>query len=209
MRPAGLRMPRIAVLSDQGLYRDGIVEILRQHGFRRVDGFSDCENLLAAARVGPLDLTLVDLAHEREDAEDVARRLRTIWPDLTIVAIGTPVQLAARAVGVDGCVEIPNDGSARLFAMAEAVARRHHGPIKFSVSAELSRQRLTWASLTPRQRQVLGLLSCGVDNPKIAASLSISERAVKGHVGGLLEKFSVNNRTELALIACRAGFAGD
>jgi DNA-binding NarL/FixJ family response regulator len=208
MRPAGLRIPRIAVLSDQGLYRDGIVEILRQHGFKRVDGFGDCESLLETARAAPLDLTLVDLAHELEDAEDVARRLRAIWPDLTIVAIGTPVQLAARAVGVDGCVEIPNDGSARLFAMAEAVARRHHGPIKFSVSPELSRQRLTWASLTPRQRQVLGLLSCGVENAKIAASLGISERAAKGHVGGLLEKFSVNNRTELALIACRAGFAG-
>src|ERR1022692_1885293 len=104
MRPAGLRIPRIAVLSDQGLYRDGIVEILRQHGFKRVDGFGDCESLLETARAAPLDLTLVDLAHELEDAEDVARRLRAIWPDLTIVAIGTPVQLAARAVGVDGCV---------------------------------------------------------------------------------------------------------
>ncbi len=208
MRSTALRMPHIAVLSDQGLYRDGIVEILRQHGFKRVDSFGDCGSLLEAARAAPLDLALVDLAHEREDAEDVARRLRAIWPDLTIVAIGTPLQLAARAASVDGCVELPNDGSARLFAMAEAVARRHHGPMKFAVSPELSRQRLTWASLTPRQRQVLGLLSCGVENPKIAASLGISERAVKGHVGGLLEKFSVNNRTELALIACRAGFAG-
>jgi DNA-binding NarL/FixJ family response regulator len=47
-----------------------------------------------------------------------------------------------------------------------------------------------------------------VENPTIAASLGISERAVKGHVGVLLEKFGVNNRTELALIACRAGFGG-
>jgi DNA-binding NarL/FixJ family response regulator len=46
-----------------------------------------------------------------------------------------------------------------------------------------------------------------VENSKIADSLCISERAIKAHVSSLLEKFRVNNRTELALIACRAGVA--
>lgn len=65
----------------------------------------------------------------------------------------------------------------------------------------------TWASLTPRQRQVLGLLGCGMENLKIAASLGISERAVKAHISGLLGKFAVGNRTGLALVSCRAGVA--
>jgi DNA-binding NarL/FixJ family response regulator len=108
---------------------------------------------------------------------------------------------------VDGCVELPTDGAARLQAMAEAVACSHQGPIKFAMSPEVAQQRLTWASLTPRQRQVLGLLGCGVENSKIALSLGISERAIKTHVSALLESFHANNRTELALIACRAGFA--
>jgi DNA-binding NarL/FixJ family response regulator len=200
-------MLRIAVLSDDGLYREGIAEILRQHGFSRVEGFASSGSLLKAACIAPLDLTLIDLAHEQENSEDVARRLRAIWPDMTLVAIGTPLQLAARAQDADGCVELPTDGVARLQAMAQAVARRHHGPIRFSVSPEVAQQRLTWASLTPRQRQVLGLLGCGLENSTIAASLGISERAIKAHVSGLLEKFRANNRTELALIACRAGFA--
>jgi DNA-binding NarL/FixJ family response regulator len=46
-----------------------------------------------------------------------------------------------------------------------------------------------------------------MENQKIAASLGISERAVKGHVSGLLAKFGVGNRTGLALISCRAGVA--
>ena len=103
---------------------------------------------------------------------------------MTLVAIGTRLQLAARAQDVDGCVELPSDGVARLQAMAEAVGRRHHGPIKFAMSPEVSRERLTWASLTPRQRQVLGLLAFGVENSKIAVSLGVSERAIKAHVGG-------------------------
>jgi two-component system, NarL family, nitrate/nitrite response regulator NarL len=200
-----MRMPRIGVLSEQELYRDGIVEILRQHGFRRVEGFANSAALLRGARVAPLDLALVDLAHEQENFEEIARRLRTEWSNMTLVAIGTRLQLAARAQDVDGCVELPTDGAARLQAMAEAVARSHHGPIKFALSPEVAQQRLTWASLTPRQRQVLGLLGCGMENSKIAASLGISERAIKAHVSALLEKFHASNRTELALIACRAG----
>jgi two-component system, NarL family, nitrate/nitrite response regulator NarL len=200
-------MPRIAVLSEQALYRDGIVEILRQHGFRRVEGFASSGSLFKAGSVAPVDLTLVDLAHEKENSEEVARRLRAVWPNMTLVAIGTPLQLGARAQDVDGCFELPADGATRLRAMADTVARRHTGPIKFSMSPEVARQRLTWASLTPRQRQVLGLLGCGLENSKIAASLAISERAIKAHVSGLLEKFRANNRTELALIACRSGVA--
>jgi DNA-binding NarL/FixJ family response regulator len=200
-------MPRIAVLSEHELCRNGIVEILRQHGFRRVEGFAGSGALLRGARVAPLDLTLVDLAHERENSEELARRLRAAWPDMTLVAIGTRLQLAARAQGVDGGVELPTDGVARLEAMAEAVTRRHHGPIKFAMSPGVAKESLTWASLTPRQRQVLGLLGCGVENSKIAASLGVSERAIKTHVSGLLQKFGADNRTGLALIACRAGFA--
>ena len=70
----------------------------------------------------------------------------------------------------------------------------------------VEREFAIWESLTRRQRQVLGLLGCGLGNPKIAGALGISERAVKVHVSGLLEKFSVDNRTGLALIACLAGF---
>jgi DNA-binding NarL/FixJ family response regulator len=197
----------IAVLSDRALYRDGLVEILRKDGFRRVDGFATFARLLKAARGGVLGFTLVDLAHEEEAQGEMLARLRIMHPNMTVVAIGTPSQLAARASAVDGCVELPGDGAGRLTAMAGAVARQRHGPVKFPVSPEVARQSRTWASLTPRQRQVLGLLGCGMENLKIAASLGISERAVKAHVSGLLEKFGVGNRTGLAIISCRAGVA--
>ncbi|MBN1210924.1 MAG: response regulator transcription factor [Myxococcaceae bacterium] len=59
--------------------------------------------------------------------------------------------------------------------------------------------------MTPRQRDVLGHLSTGSDNLKIAAHLGISERAVKAHVSALLSLFNAENRTELAVLACRAG----
>jgi DNA-binding NarL/FixJ family response regulator len=74
-----------------------------------------------------------------------------------------------------------------------------------STPQEAQQQRQRWSSLTPRQRDVLGYLSAGSDNLKIAAHLGISERAVKAHVSALLSVFSAENRTELAVLACRAG----
>jgi DNA-binding NarL/FixJ family response regulator len=71
--------------------------------------------------------------------------------------------------------------------------------------ARVQRQAAIWRLLTRRQCQVLGLLGCGVDNHRLAATLGISERAVKAHVSTLFDLFKADNRTELALIAYQAG----
>ncbi len=51
--------------------------------------------------------------------------------------------------------------------------------------------------LTPRQREVVQLVARGLANKQIASDLGISERAVKGHVSDLLQKFGVANRAGL------------
>jgi DNA-binding NarL/FixJ family response regulator len=134
------------------------------------------------------------------------RELRARWPEATVVAIGTPLQLAAQAPTADGWVEQPGAGARDVFAIAEAVSEARQGRIRLPIPPGVERQLAIWESLTRRQRQVLGLLGCGLANPKIAAALGVSERAVKVHVSSLLETFSVDNRTGLALIACLAGF---
>jgi DNA-binding CsgD family transcriptional regulator len=53
--------------------------------------------------------------------------------------------------------------------------------------------------LTPRELEVLRCVAEGMDNLKIAALLSVSERTVKAHVSSLFRKLGIENRTELAL----------
>ncbi|MGW2701701.1 response regulator transcription factor [Streptomyces sp. NPDC001340] len=55
--------------------------------------------------------------------------------------------------------------------------------------------------LTPRERQVLILLSTGIGNRSIAAALGIAERTVKAHLTSIMGKISVSSRTEAALFA--------
>jgi DNA-binding NarL/FixJ family response regulator len=59
--------------------------------------------------------------------------------------------------------------------------------------------------LTPREREVLGLIGRGFANKRIARELGLSEKTVKAHVGHVLSKLGVADRTQAALVAARAG----
>jgi len=54
---------------------------------------------------------------------------------------------------------------------------------------------------------VLECLSAGMKNAAIADKLSLSEKTVKSHVGAILKKLQVNDRTEAALLAKESGIA--
>ena len=57
-------------------------------------------------------------------------------------------------------------------------------------------------TLTPRQRQILEIVATrGISNKSIARMLHISESTVKLHMSGILKKFGLRNRTQLALFA--------
>ena len=59
--------------------------------------------------------------------------------------------------------------------------------------------------LTPREREVLQLIGRGFPNKRIARELELAEKTVKTHVGHVLAKLGVTDRTQAAVIAVRAG----
>jgi DNA-binding NarL/FixJ family response regulator len=62
-----------------------------------------------------------------------------------------------------------------------------------------------YASLTPREREVLGLLGRGMTNAAIARELFVAEKTVKTHVSSILAKLRLSDRTQAALYAARFG----
>ena len=63
--------------------------------------------------------------------------------------------------------------------------------------------------LTPRELEVLSLIAQGQSNREIATSLTISEKTVKTHVGNILSKLHLADRTQAAIYAHRHGLAPD
>lgn len=193
----------IFVLSDRPLMRDLMVEYLRRHGFPQTRGETALAQLATTPRESPM-LVLVDLGCHQEDPAQTLHGVRRQRPLAKVVGVGTSAQLAAHdAAGLDGWIEVSNPASS-LTTMAEAVARRRAlaGPPRTPLVA---RELRVWRGLSKRQRQVLGLIGCGVTNGRLADTLGITERSAKAHVAALLDKFKADNRTELALIACKAG----
>jgi DNA-binding NarL/FixJ family response regulator len=67
------------------------------------------------------------------------------------------------------------------------------------------RRKCRQVSLTPRERQLLLLLSYGYDSTEIATDLNLKLGTVKSYMRGLLAKLEANNRTQAVVIALRGG----
>ena len=59
--------------------------------------------------------------------------------------------------------------------------------------------------LTPREMEVLRLLGQGLSNRSIATQLDVNERTIKFHVGAILDKLEVRNRTQAVMRAIERG----
>jgi len=188
------------------MFRDGLLCFLQRQGFHDVVGAASIAGFWRrpSGRRDP-QLVLLDLRQEGADPGKLLHRMRERWPRAMVVALGTPLELAAHAREASGYLPLPDSRARDVVAIAEALERPDRGEISLPESPEVERERRRWNALTVREREVLDMLVSGADNLKIAAVMGISERAVKAHLTSLFGKFGVENRTELALLACHAG----
>jgi predicted ATPase/DNA-binding NarL/FixJ family response regulator len=132
--------------------------------------------LIAAAQKGRTTLGLVAFPiHERRRERNLAS--------------------AGAALGDENLARALQDGARLSLREAVAYARRGRG--------EHASATRGWASLSPVERQVVGLASQGLSNPDIARDMFISRNTVKVYLSRVYAKLGVANRTELALLAAR------
>jgi DNA-binding NarL/FixJ family response regulator len=106
--------------------------------------------------------------------------------------MGTACQMLGDALSAR-----PHFEAARA-VFARIGATRDLAEVEARMSAETGDDE---TGLTPRQREVLGLVTSGASNREIAAQLAISEHTVARHMSNIFDKLAVNSRTEASTIA--------
>ena len=209
MLPNAAESRRVCVVSNTALYREGLSRILAVHDGIEVVGAAsyDWSDLEVVARLDP-DVAVADAG--RVEVESSLDRLIARLDGTPVVAVAVPASepeiLACAEAGASALLT-PAASSAELVAAVESVARGEplcSPPIAavllrcVQTLARGRRGRLLAERLTPREREIVGLIRSGSSNKEIAARLSIELSTVKNHVHNILEKLGVHERAAAA-----------
>ncbi|MDA3630811.1 response regulator transcription factor [Saccharopolyspora sp. WRP15-2] len=213
-------MIRVLLADDEAMIRAGVRSILATDPdidvvAEAADGRQAVE---LAARHEP-DVMLLDIRMPVLDGLAAAAELARAQPEVAVVVLTTfdEDEFVARALGggargfllkaadprelIIG-VRAVADGAAYLSPRIahRVIAEVHDGTL---TKRNAARERV--AALTPREREVLGLVGAGLSNQAIAQRLFLAEGTVKAHVRTILQRLDANNRVQAAITAYEAG----
>jgi DNA-binding NarL/FixJ family response regulator len=214
---------RVVIAEDLFLLRDGLTRMLEAHGLQVTAAVDNGEDLLTALRGDPPDIAIVDVRLPPTFSDEglrAALRARKENPDLPILVLSQYVeQLYARellAGGSGGGIGyLLKDRVFDSAQFVDAVRRVAHGGTAMDpevISRLLARNSGdgSLSALSPREREVLGLMAEGRSNAAIAQRLVITERAVAKHTASIflrldLQQSDDDNRRVLAVLAYLGG----
>jgi DNA-binding NarL/FixJ family response regulator len=203
---ADARPIRVVLIDDHDLLRRGMKTMLETEGDIEIVGeASDGTDAVGLVEAAEPDVVLIDVVMPNKNGIDTTRELKDALPNVGVVVLsGHDEQqfvfdaLKAGASGyllktadldeVVATVRSVASGEAKLDAsIAGRVLSEFQSYQRFEVTEGFQ-------PLTPREREILSLMSEGLPNKTIASRLSISERTVTTHVANIYSKLHVNNR---------------
>ncbi|MEJ8785580.1 response regulator transcription factor [Peptoniphilus sp. HCN-40583] len=155
-----------------------------------------------------LDLVIMDiLMQDGSNGLDAAEKIKRLRPDIKIVAVTSMPEVSwmerAKAIGIDSFWY----KEASEASILEVIDRTLAGESIYPEATPVIQLGLAQSTeFTPREIQVLRLLTTGAGNEEIATKLEISLNTVKTHVQHLMDKTGFNSRTQLAIQARITGF---
>ena len=204
---------RVLVVDDHAVVREGLRTFLSlQDGIDVVGEAGDGREAVAVAERERPDVVLMDLVMPRLDGVQAMRELRARVPRARVIVLTSFLDddrlLPAIRAGAAGYLlkNVEPSELARAVRAADAgealidpaVAARRDDALAEGDEREEQ-------PLTAREQEVLDLVARGYANKRIALELGIAEKTVKTHVGHVLAKLGVADRTQAALYATRSG----
>ncbi len=209
---------KVLLVDDHPLFIDGLKNMLASSGVEVVGKARDGLEALEKARSLSPDLILMDINMPRCDGVSATRLIKAERPEIRIVMLTMSAEdddlFAAIRSGASGYLLKTLDTD-EFFALFESLAR---GEVAFSpglagrILQEFARDRsqpqaspAASAALSPRQVEVLTLVSNGMTYKEVGAQLGLTERTVKYHMSEIMGQLHLANREEVLAYARGTG----
>jgi DNA-binding NarL/FixJ family response regulator len=213
---------RVVIAEDLALLRDGLIRILESYDIEVVEAVDNGPSLLRALTTHRPDVALVDVRLPptfTDEGLKAAIEARRQIPGLPVLVLSQYVeQLYARELLSDrdgGVGYLLKDRVSNIGQFIDAIRRVASGGTAMDpdvIAALLARRSADQplAALTPREREVLGLMAEGRSNAAIASRMFVTEKAVSKHSNNIfaklgLEQSDEDNRRVLAVLAYLEG----
>jgi len=211
-------MIKVIVVDDHKVFSDGIISILNEvDDIHVVSSASNAMELTHLLAKDPVDVILMDISLGKESGLDITKTVKEMYPEMKVLILSMHAErgyiVKAIECGANGYLlkEIGGD------EMVIAIRAVYNGGTYYSqqVSSIIMNQFAAFqkdrtrgvsdVQLTPREKEVLILITKEYTNQEIANELFISIRTVDTHRRNLLEKLSAKNTVGLVKYAIKTG----
>jgi FixJ family two-component response regulator len=194
--------PIVFVVDDDISVRESL-EMLIQFAGWQPETFASAEEFLAHPRVLTPNCLVLDVSLPDLNGLDLQKLVadRIEMPIIFITGYGdVPMTVRAMKAGAVEFLTKPLAEEALLGTIRHAIERSQTA---LGNEAEMQALRGRYASLTPREREVMGLVVSGLLNKQVGFELGISEITVKGHRGRMMLKMKADSVADLVKMAVR------
>ena len=197
----------VYVVDDDASFRKSVSRLLRTAGFE-VDALASAKEFLEHPIVDRPSCLVLDVRMPGPSGMDLQSALHEAGRDIPIVFMTGhgDVSTSVRAMkgGAVDFLEKPFRAAELLACVQRGLARSRQSRAERAEQAGLERR---FATLTPRERDVLRLVVTGLLNKQIAGDLGIAEKTVKIHRGHVMQKMEAGSVAELVPMAQKLGLS--